>query len=129
MPSTPLPKSMTFTNKLKQWTSRAVQETDLVTEVGPTSPTPLLSPEETNLTPAVTPSIEPDFRLTIGVSTQDEDVSDNVEVGNDDGPGYTQGRNLDEDEELCSNEATSGYEKRDVFVELAPDELAEGYRS
>lgn len=127
-PSSSLPNSMTFTRKLKQWTFGAVQENVFVPEVGPTSPTTLLTTEEDELTPVVTPSAEPDLRLPLGMSTKDEGVSVDVEEGHDEGPGYKQGGNLDEDDALYSSDVPSGYEKRAVVVELAPDELAEGYR-
>uniref|UniRef100_A0A8C9Y1A9 Uncharacterized protein n=1 Tax=Sander lucioperca TaxID=283035 RepID=A0A8C9Y1A9_SANLU len=108
--------------KVKQWTVGLVQETVSVPEVEATSPTPLLLTEENEYAATVTPSTEPELRLAIGVSTEDEGVSNDVEVGNDEGPGYMPGSNLDEDE------APSGYESRPVLVELAPGELAEGYR-
>lgn len=125
-PSSSLPDSMKITSKLKQWTSP--QETCFVPEVGPVSPTPLLSTEEKDFTPTVTPSTVPDLRLRLGVTTEDEGVSVDVEEKNDEGPGYMKGRHLDEDDELHSSEVPSGYEKRPVLVKLAPDELAEGYR-
>ncbi|XP_028458983.1 interferon gamma receptor 1-like isoform X2 [Perca flavescens] len=122
MPLTSLPNSMTFKSKVKQWTVGLVQETVSVPEVEATSPTPLLLTEENEFTATVTSTTEPELRLPIGVSTEDERVSDEVEVGNDEGPGYMQGSNFDEDE------APSGYESRPVLVEFAPGELAEGYR-
>nr|XP_033469345.1 interferon gamma receptor 1-like [Epinephelus lanceolatus] len=127
-PSTPLPSTMTFTNKLKQWTFGVVQDTVSLPQVEPTTPTLLLLPEEIDPTTIVTPSMEPEVRLPIGLPTENEGVSDDVEVGNDEGPGYMAGRGLEEEEELCSRDFPSGYEKRPVLVELAPDELAEGYR-
>ncbi|XP_078128479.1 growth/differentiation factor 10b isoform X2 [Sander vitreus] len=120
-PLTSIPNSMTFKSKVKQWTVGLVQETVSVPEVEATSPTPLLLTEENEYTATVTPSTEPELRLPIGVSTE-EGVSDDVEVGIDEGPGYMPGSNLDEDE------APSGYESRPVLVELAPGELAEAYR-
>lgn len=128
-PSSSLPKAMTFSDKLKPWNWGADQE--IVMEVGAVSPTPLLPPEEDELTPTGAPSTETDLRLPLGVSTKDVDepVDDAVEVGVDEGPGYMQGGDLGDDEELSSTEAPSGYEKRQVVVELAPDEQAEGYRA
>ncbi|XP_037638163.1 interferon gamma receptor 1-like [Sebastes umbrosus] len=127
-PSSSLPDSMKITSKLKQLTLGNPQETCFVPEVGPVSPTPLLSTEEKDFTPTVTPSTVPDLRLRLGVTTEDEGMSVDVEEKNDEGPGYMKGRHLDEDDELHSSEVPSGYEKRPVLVELAPDELAEGYR-
>lgn len=117
----------------KQWTFRMVQEQVIVPKVEPASVTPLLSPtEEKDLTPTVTPSSEPDFRQSIGVTAEDEGdegVCDVVELGNDEGPGYVGGRNLDADETPYSSKASSGYEKRErVLVDVGPDEQAEGYR-
>ena len=101
------------------------------------SPTLLLPPEEEEeMSLVTTPSTEPELRLRIGVPAEDGGGSDDVEEGNGNGevPGYVAGRDLEdsdqlEGEELCSGEAPSGYEKRQVFsVEIAPDETAEGYR-
>lgn len=107
-----------------------VQEQVLVPEVGPTSPTPLLPTTEEkegkDFTSSITSSTDPDLLLPIGVWT--EDKVDVVEVKNDEGPGYMHGSNLDVDETQLGSGAPSGYEKRPVFVDLAPDELAEGYR-
>ncbi|XP_034753456.1 interferon gamma receptor 1-like isoform X2 [Etheostoma cragini] len=121
-PLTSIPNSMTFKSKVKQWTVRLVQETVTVPEVEAISPTPLMLTEEQEFAATVTPSTESELRLPIGVTTEDESVSDDVEVGIDEGPGYMAGSKLDEDE------APSGYESRPVLVELAPGELAEGYR-
>ncbi|XP_042357863.1 interferon gamma receptor 1-like [Plectropomus leopardus] len=126
-PSTSLPRSMTFTNKLKQLRSGVVQDTISVPVVAPASPTPLLTPDEIEPTLTVTPSAEPDLRLPIGLPKEDEGVSVDMEVGSDEGPGYMQGRNLEEDDELCSSDVPSGYEKRAVLVELGEGELVEGY--
>lgn len=107
-----------------------VQEQVSVPEVDPTSPTPLLPTTEEKegkeFTSSITSSTEPDLRLPIGVWT--EGKVDVVEVKNDEGPGYMQGSNLDVDETQLGSGVPSGYEKRPVFVELAPDEPAEGYR-
>ncbi|XP_029305484.1 growth/differentiation factor 10b [Cottoperca gobio] len=125
-PSNPLPSAMNFKSKIREVTSGALQERFTVAEVEPTSPTPLLSSEEKELSPALIPSTEPDVRLRIGVSEEDEGVSNDMEVRNDD---YMQGKNFEEDDDPpdCS-EVPSDYEKRQVLVKLAPDELAEGYR-
>lgn len=125
----------TFADKLlRPFTSVTNQDTVIVPELGlPSSPTPLLSKEEQEMTPIATPSTEPDLRLRIGVSPEDVGVSDDLAEGNGEAPGYMPGRDLEEDEQLegeglCSGEAPSGYEKRPVLVELAPGELTEGYR-
>ncbi|XP_059215395.1 interferon gamma receptor 1-like [Centropristis striata] len=122
-PSTSSPSSMTFTNKVKQWTSRDVPEPVFIPEVSPASPTPLLDDRDVH---TFTPT-ENELRLPIGLPTEGEGVSD-VEVGKYEGSGYMGGRSFEEDEELNSEEGPSGYEKRQVVVELAPDEQAEGYR-
>lgn len=103
-----------------------VQEQVSKPEVEPTSPT-LLLPEEKESILIVSAS-EPELRLCIGVSAEDEGVSDVGPVGNDEGPCYMPGRELDEDETLCPVEHPSEYEKRQVLVDIAPDEQTEGYR-
>lgn len=130
-PSSSFPNSMTFTSRLRQWTLGVPRDPVSVPEVEPTSPTYLLSTtednEDTGCTPVIS-STETDFRLPIGVPADDEGVCDDVEVSDGEGRGYMPG-NLDEDETQVFNGAPSDYEKRPVFVELAPDEQAEGYRS
>lgn len=112
---------------MKQWPFRTVQEQIVVPEVEPSSPTPLLlTTEEKELTP--TSSTGLDLRMRIGVTVEDEGVCDVDMVGNDEGSGYMRG-NLDADETPYSSKASSGYETREkVFVQVAPDEQAEGYR-
>ncbi|XP_031694456.1 growth/differentiation factor 10b [Anarrhichthys ocellatus] len=127
-PTTSLPTSVTFPTKLIQVISEAVHETFFVPEVGPTSPTPLLSAEEEELTTCVPPSTEPELRLPLGMLTEDEGVSDDVGVGTNKEPGYMAGNDLEEDEALYPSEVPTGYEKRPVFDTLAPDEVTEGYR-
>ncbi|XP_076599120.1 growth/differentiation factor 10b [Chaetodon auriga] len=129
-PTSSLPNSMTFTSRLKQ-TFGVVEQSIFVPQVEPTSPTPLLSTpsekEDKEFTPPVTSSTEPDLRLRIGVPTEDEGVCDVMEVSNDEGPVYMHG-SLDQDEPEVFSDVPSDYEKRPVFVELAPDEQTEGYR-
>lgn len=107
-----------------------VRETVVVPGVEPTSPLPLLSETKGNeSTHADTPFTDSDFQLPIGVSTQNDRVCDVTEVGQKD-DNYMQGTNLDEDETETQNsfEGHSSYEKREILVELAPGEQAEGYR-
>ncbi|XP_075931853.1 growth/differentiation factor 10b [Anarhichas minor] len=127
-PTTSLPPSVTFPTKLIQVISEAVHETFFVPEVGPSSPTPLLSAEEEELTTCVPPSTETELRLPLGVLTEDEGVSDDVGVGTNEEPGYMTAKDLEEDEALYPSEVPTGYEKRPVFDTLAPDEVTEGYR-
>ncbi len=101
-------------------------------ETGSTSPTCLLTNEEEKEEKEFTPipdssSSEPVLRLPLGVSVEDESVCDVMAEKSDEGAGYTHGKNLDEDE-TSLNVVPSGYEKRPVLVEIAPDEQAEGYR-
>lgn len=107
-----------------------VQEQVVVPQVEPSSPTPLLQEKEVDeLPPASTPFNEYDLRMPIGVSTENEreEVCD-VTVAEKEKDDYMPGANLDEDEESNSFEAHSSYEKRQVVVEIAPGEKAEGYR-
>lgn len=98
-------------------------------ELGPSSPTPLLpNTEENKLLTNDPSSTEPELRLRIGgVWTEVEGVCDVVQGEKDEDPGYVQGSNLDEEIQNFSK-GHSGYESRPVFVEIAPDEQAEGYR-
>lgn len=97
----------------------------LVPEVEPRSPSPLLRDEnenEADLTPSALSSADPDLRFCLGVPAENEVAGEE----NGGAPGYMEGRDL-EPETL--NE--TGYEQRPgvgVVVELAPGELAEGYR-
>nr|QDO15118.1 cytokine receptor family B13 [Siniperca chuatsi] len=129
-PSTSLPQSVSITSRLKQWTFGVVQESIVVPQVGPSSPTPLLSTtEEKEFPPNVPFTTEPDpFLHNGGLSTKDEGVCDLMEAENDDAPGYMKGGNLDEDETPNFSEPPSGYERRPVVVEIAPGEQVEGYR-
>ncbi len=98
--------------------------------VEPSSPTPLLpTTEEKELTSDVTLSTEHDFRMPIGVNeVKDKGICDE-DVSNDPEPEYIVGKNLDADETLYHSKGFSGYEKREkVFIEVGPDEQAEGYR-
>ncbi|XP_035461505.2 interferon gamma receptor 1-like isoform X1 [Scophthalmus maximus] len=122
-PGTALPKSILIGKHMED-TTGTFQEQIIVTKVEPSSPTPLLlHQEEEEFTPAATPAAEPpDLRLRIGV-TQADDVCDVTEVGHPE-----EGGHLDE-EETPNYEVPSGYEKREVLVEMGPDDLAEGYRA
>uniref|UniRef100_A0A8C2ZRR4 Fibronectin type-III domain-containing protein n=1 Tax=Cyclopterus lumpus TaxID=8103 RepID=A0A8C2ZRR4_CYCLU len=114
-PNTPSPKSMLI--------SKVVRETCFVPEVAPSSPTPLLSAEEKEFTAFVPCATEPELHLPIRPSSGDEGLCGDDEDGAmAEEPGYVQGQHLEEEE------STSGYEKRLMLVELAPDELTEGYR-
>ncbi|XP_068597403.1 interferon gamma receptor 1-like [Brachionichthys hirsutus] len=98
-PSTPSPRSTTFTSRLRQLTFGAVGDAVLVPVLVPVvepNSTPLVSPveeESTEYPPARLSSTEADL------SSIDEDEPQN-----------------------------SGYEKRLVLVQLSPDEETEGYR-
>lgn len=128
-PSSSLPEFLDITNKLKQLTLGPDHEHVSVPELGPSSPTPLLpNTEENKLLTNDPSSTEPELRLRIGgVWTEVEGVCDVVQGEKDEDPGYVQGSNLDEEIQNFSK-GHSGYESRPVFVEIAPDEQAEGYR-
>lgn len=123
--STPFPDSMTIAQRLKQFTSGVVPEQVFVPVVGPASPTPLLSSGEEkdgkDLPPSVSPSTD-ELRLPIGIREHEDD---DVKVDCDEEPGYMKGKTFEDEEP----EVPSGYEKRPVLVELAPDEQAQGYRN
>lgn len=128
--STALPPTLNISKQVKQGLMGIVRETVVVPGVEPTSPLPLLSETKGNeSTHADTPFTDSDFQLPIGVSTQNDRVCDVTEVGQKD-DNYMQGTNLDEDETETQNsfEGHSSYEKREILVELAPGEQAEGYR-
>lgn len=109
------------------------KEPVLVAVVEPSSPTPLISPTEEKagkeFTSSMMSSTDPDLRLPIGVLTEDEGICDFGQAVNDESPGYMQGGKLEDDDTQPCIGSSSGYEKRPVVVELAPNELAEGYRS
>uniref|UniRef100_A0A3Q4AZ71 Uncharacterized protein n=1 Tax=Mola mola TaxID=94237 RepID=A0A3Q4AZ71_MOLML len=132
-PSSSLPSSTTFSGQRKHWTLGVAKEPVLVAVVEPSSPTPLISPTEEKagkeFTSSMTSSTDPDLRLPIGVLTEDESICDFGQAVNDESPGYMQGGKLEDDDTQPCIGSSSGYEKRPVLVELAPDELAEGYRS
>uniref|UniRef100_UPI0037E80C85 growth/differentiation factor 10b n=1 Tax=Semicossyphus pulcher TaxID=241346 RepID=UPI0037E80C85 len=121
-PSSSLPKSMDIQSRLKHLTFGVVQEQVSVPEVEPHSPTPLLP--TTDVTEETHVSSD-DIRLRIGELTEDEVVCEDEEKQKDE---YRQGGWLEEDETQNIGEIRSGYERRPVLVELAPDEQAEGYR-
>ncbi|XP_073337860.1 growth/differentiation factor 10b [Pagrus major] len=129
-PSSSFPNSMTFSGRVRQWALRLPEDQVIVPDVEPPSPTPLLStPEDT---PTATSPAQYELRLPIGqvegVSTMDEGVCEDIEVGNHEESFYMHGKNMEEDEPELSDPAPSGYEKRQVIVDLAPGENAEGYR-
>ncbi|XP_068183270.1 growth/differentiation factor 10b [Antennarius striatus] len=97
--SSPLPRSMMFTSRLRQWTSGTVQEPVQVPEVEPKSPTPLLTPKEKECKESPTRR-----------SSTEADLSS---IGEDETQSYG---------------GASNYEKRVVLVQLSPDEETEGYR-
>ncbi|NP_001347770.2 interferon gamma receptor 1-like precursor [Larimichthys crocea] len=109
-PSSSLPAAMTFKDHL--WRT-VVRDRDQVSvpEVEPASPTPLL--QSTEFPPAPTSSTEYEVRERIGVLTDCNGVCDDEEIGNNEGCGYTQGGNLDEDDGETKVEP-SGYESRPV---------------
>ncbi|NP_001347764.1 interferon gamma receptor 1-like isoform X1 [Stegastes partitus] len=122
-PTLSLPSAMTFGDKMINSTNRTmgpVQEQ--VDPCEPSSPTPLL-PDLKEDEKEFPPARDYDLRLPIGVSPLDEGVPDDRETGepNVEGSEYMQGNNLEDGSD-------TGYEKRPVFVNLAPDETAEGYR-
>ncbi|CAK6967102.1 interferon gamma receptor 1-like isoform X1 [Scomber scombrus] len=127
--STSLPSSMSEFRQASPWTMGVNKDPILVPQVEPSSPTPLLPEKEVDeLTPVDIPKNEYDVRMRIGVSTEtDEGVGDEVGQQKDD---YMQGTNLDEDgsETETYFEDRSSYERRQIVVELAPGEQAEGYR-
>lgn len=101
--------------------------------VEPTTPTPLLS-EEKEMTEEdeYSSTVIPDtfVHLPIQNITEDQGMCDDIEGGQPDNEesGYMGGMPMEEDETQSSNEASSGYERRPVIDNLAPDDRAEGYR-
>lgn len=89
------------------------------------SPTPLISPTDESMKS----SIDPSLCLPIEVVTEDEGICDFGQAGNGDLPGYMKGSGLEDTDTQPWSGTSCGYETRPVIVELAPDELAEGYRS
>ncbi|XP_069000524.1 interferon gamma receptor 1-like [Embiotoca jacksoni] len=133
-PSTSLPRSMIFKDSVMKPIMSPVPETMTVLRVTPSSPTPLTTDEEDRgeFTPVFTSSNQSDFRLSNELPPEVERVSDDIEAGelNYEKHAYQQGSNLEEDEALPSGGVSNGYEsRRPVLVNLAPDELNEGYRS
>lgn len=110
-----------LTGQRNLWPLKLSQDPVSVPVVEPKSPDPLLSDEiETQETPSFSSSTEPDLRLRLG--TPDE--SEVAAVETVEGPGDMQGSEL---EAAAIGEST--YERRPMLkVELAPGELAEGYR-
>ncbi|XP_051815459.1 interferon gamma receptor 1-like isoform X2 [Acanthochromis polyacanthus] len=103
--------------------------TDNVQEVQVASPTPLLTSTDEEDGREFTTVPDYDMRFPIGVTEEDEGVSDVTEreEPNVEGSDYMGGRHLEGEE---PDEGRSAYESRiPVTVELAPDETAEGYRA
>ncbi|TNN74254.1 hypothetical protein EYF80_015497 [Liparis tanakae] len=129
-PNTPSPKSMEFPDSPTWLISEEVPEAFFVPEVEPSSPPPLLSEEEEEFTSFVPRATEPEPRPPVWESSVDEGPRDDEEEEEEEGamneeieePGYMSGNHLEEEE------SASGYERRPTLVELAPGELAEGYR-
>ncbi|XP_068423261.1 growth/differentiation factor 10b [Clinocottus analis] len=122
-PDSALLKSVMFTNPPRQMITEMADEMCIVQEVEPRSPT-LSAEDDDEFTTCVHPAAEPELRLRIGVSTEDEGVCDDEDGAINEEPGYIGGRHMEQDEAPL----TSGYEKRSVFDELAPGELTSGYR-
>ncbi|KAM9848160.1 growth/differentiation factor 10b isoform 2-T2 [Aulostomus maculatus] len=125
-PSSSTPRSMMFNGQNKNGTLRIDRERVDEVITTPASPMPLLS--DVSETCDGIPTTEQVLRLPLGLPTKDEGGCDVTEVQKypvQEG-GYEKGINLEEDETtpaLCS-----AYESRQVVVELAPGEEAEGYR-
>lgn len=107
-------------------------DTISVTEVEPTTPTPLLlgetrkeEEEEVEYPSTYTHKSNEKF-------TEDEGMCDDIEEGQPDneGSGYMAGTSIDSDIDDPPNfsEVSSGYERRPAFDNLAPDDRTEGYR-
>ncbi|KAM7385388.1 hypothetical protein PAMP_001474 [Pampus punctatissimus] len=125
--STTLPASMTISQQVKQRIIGIVRETVAVPELEPTAPsTHLLEKEEEKESPTSPSFTTSDGQLSVVMSSDDEGLCDVAEVGQQKDE-YTQGNKFDETETLSVEETHSSYEKRHVFVELAPGEKAEGY--
>ncbi|XP_063731313.1 interferon gamma receptor 1-like isoform X1 [Eleginops maclovinus] len=120
-----IPDFLTFTDPMKPDIQRDLKETIYEPEVTSRSPSQLDEEEDIKL--VIPFSDEPGERMRLGVSAEGEGISDSVEVTNEEGSGYTHGRDLEADELLDSNQGISGYEKRPVLVSLVPGEPAEGY--
>lgn len=116
---------------MKRFTLGVVQEPILVPSVY-NAPPPQQLEEDGLLSPDTSPTT-PDLRLPIGLTEMDEGdegVNDIVDAEKAEEPKYMSGSILDTDETPADSWAPNGYEKRErVFVELAPDEVAEAYRA
>ncbi|KAM7408467.1 hypothetical protein PAMA_002272 [Pampus argenteus] len=121
--STTLPASMAISQQVKQGIIGIVREPVAVPELEETSPsTQMLENEEEK--ESLTSSSTSDRQLLMVMSTESEGLCDIVEVGQHKDE-YTEGNKFDETDKC--EEMHSSYEKRHVFVELAPGEHAEGY--
>ncbi|XP_029376972.1 growth/differentiation factor 10b [Echeneis naucrates] len=115
-PSTKFPLSLVIGTKSRN-RAETFQDQFTVAAVEPSSPTPLLpqSSEESESSSAGTSLAEPDFHLSIVVSDREQDESIVVDEGHEnDGHGYMEGNNLEEDEEDETENPSSGYEKRNA---------------
>lgn len=105
---------------------------DPITDVDPTTPTPPQTEESSTF------HSEYDVRRTIRPIAEDEGVCDISDVEQQDSGGsedmgghengdseYMGGQEL---EEGFGNPGDYGYERRELLVELGPDDRAEGYR-
>ncbi|XP_060896042.1 interferon gamma receptor 1-like [Labrus mixtus] len=129
-PSSSKPAFLNFSGERGQFTSRAVPESVIVAEVEPCSPSLLLpTTDETDVSPVTSPE-DNDLRLPLGLGSrfiEDEVMCEDEEVQNHEGSEYAQGGQLEDDTLEC-REFPSAYERRIAVVDLAPGELAEGYR-
>ncbi|KAM3605959.1 uncharacterized protein V6R79_008041 [Siganus canaliculatus] len=131
-PSSTSPDAMNVSHRSRQWNFGVTPEPFSVPVVEPSSPTPLLTTENTEITSIGPSTTEDELRLRIGGTDHDEGVRDlDVDEENNEGSGYLGGGCLDDDDDEDMSPCTdipSGYERRPVFVEMAPGEQAEGYR-
>ncbi|NP_001347799.1 interferon gamma receptor 1-like precursor [Labrus bergylta] len=129
-PSSYKPAFLNFSGERGRFTSGGVLESVMVAEVEPRSPSLLLpTTDETDVSPVTTPE-DNDIRLPLGLGRQlieDEEMRQDEEVQNNEGSEYAQGGQLEDDTVDCT-EFPSAYERRTALVDLAPGELAEGYR-
>lgn len=126
-----------FSERLKQ-TLGLTPEHVSVLKVDPCSPTLLLDKdsnmsESIVVTPKSAPDDSDDIRLPIGLSSEDADEEAGAEDNDEGLPAvYLTGKELedeDEDEAGSCGGSSAGYEKRmNAAVQLAEDEMLEGYR-
>uniref|UniRef100_A0A1A7YGV1 Fibronectin type-III domain-containing protein n=1 Tax=Iconisemion striatum TaxID=60296 RepID=A0A1A7YGV1_9TELE len=125
-PSSDLPPSILHNSRSNQPTMLMVKEPITAVEQ-PSSPTPLLTNidrnEDEEFIHVGNGSTEQDFRMPIGITSNDHDGNMNNRQSE-----YMKGSNLEEEEGEESETPSCPYERRAVVVELAPDERADGYR-